>query len=128
MNFEYQTQNQNQEQEREQEREQDQDQDQDQDQEQVQEVQAQVRAPVVSAPSGQIFVKTLTGDTLPIDFRSNLQISELKTIISSERQIPVDQQRLIFQGKQLEDGNTLGDYNIQPDNTLHLVLRVKGGL
>lgn len=88
-------------------------------------------APVVPAPttaqSGQIFIKTLQGESLPIDYNGAMKIGDLKNMIHSERQIPVDQQRLIFQGKQLEDDNTLADYNIETGSNIHLVLRVKGG-
>ena len=73
-----------------------------------------------------IFVRTLTGATMTIKYQPYYLVKHIKfAIFKHERGgIPMNQQRLIYAGKDLINNNTLGDYNIERESTLHLVLRL----
>jgi len=76
----------------------------------------------------EIVVKSLTGRILNFDVMRDVDIDHVKQLIENENGVPPDQQRLVFNGKQLESGCSLSECNIQNGSILHLVLRLRGGL
>eukprot|EP01034_Spumella_vulgaris_P028947 gene28947-35905_t len=81
---------------------------------------------VIPENSIQLFVQLLTGKTKTIKTSLWQTVDEVKFYLYAHQGIPVEQQRLIFEGRQLEDGGTLSEYRMSDCVTVHLVLRLKG--
>ena len=81
----------------------------------------------IAFPGVQIFVKGISGEMHAIRVPLSASISDVKARMQNRVHIPPDKQRLIFQGKQLEDSRCLSDYNVEKSSTLFLVLRLTGG-
>lgn len=77
---------------------------------------------VLPVSAMQIFVKTLTGKTIILEVEPTDRIGDIKAMIYDKEGVLPYYQKFVFAGKQLEDGNTLQDYSIQKDATLHLIL------
>ena len=87
------------------------------------------REPIYKGPNPvKIFAKTLTQKTIDIFIDvATKSVEDVKLMIQEQEGIPPDQQRLIYAGRQLEDGRILSEYNIEKESTLHLILRLRGG-
>ncbi len=79
-------------------------------------------APEGDGAAMRVFLWTLTGKTVELWLQRNETVSSLKAKIQDKEGVPLDQQRLVFSGKRLEDGRTLADYNIVQDCKLYLML------
>ena len=80
-----------------------------------------------TSPAMQIFVKMITSRTITIDVHPDDLIEDVKLIIMGKEPLPIDSQRLVYAGKQLQNHMTLRDYNVQKESTIFLILRLAGG-
>ena len=81
---------------------------------------------VIHLEGGDLFVKSLTGETFVFKVQNDYTIERIKAKIHDKKGIPITQQRLVFAGRQLEDGTTLPSYGIKKESTVHLELRLRG--
>jgi hypothetical protein len=72
-----------------------------------------------------IVIKTLTGNTFPVWVHSRMLVEEVKQLVEAREGVPPDQQRFVYQGRQLEDLRQLADYDIQEGDVVHFILRLK---
>ena len=82
---------------------------------------------VAYAAALEITIKTLTGKSIPLDVDTGDTIRIVKEKLEAKEGYPVSEQRLIYHGQQLEDDHTLADYKVLSGDTLHLVIRLRGG-
>lgn len=71
-------------------------------------------------------MKTLTGKTITLKAFASETIENVKAKIQNEEGIPPDQQQLSFSGEVLKDERSLGDYNVEENDILKLVLKFTG--
>mmetsp|Transcript_2885 Transcript_2885/g.4211 ORF Transcript_2885/g.4211 Transcript_2885/m.4211 type:complete len:477 (+) Transcript_2885:1002-2432(+) len=95
--------------------------------EKYQRLMGSVRGIVLDSACTFIFIKTLTGKTITIEFNVAMTTIDLKKMIRNKEGIPTDQQRIIFNGKNMEDTKFLSSgHGVNPGDTLHLILRLRG--
>jgi len=84
--------------------------------------------PTLICDNFPIQIKSLTGKYTELKVHHKMTVSEVKDAIERVDQTPFDQQRLVYNGKQLEDERTLDYYDIKQDTVVHIILRIRGGM